>query len=100
VKRVRTVLKIVTPLLVALAVAQQVRKPAGERTWHGSLLGFVPYDFRLPTLAILRDAYWNPADHHIFTARPFGIGWAVNLHEVWRRISAGTVGGAAPAAAG
>jgi hypothetical protein len=99
VKRVRTVLKIVTPLLVAWAVAQQLRKPAGERTWHGSLLGFVPYDFRLPTLAILRDAYWNPSDRHIFTARPFGIGWALNLHEVWRRISSGTGSATASAAA-
>ena len=61
------------------AVYQELRKPPEERTWHWKVGGVVPYDFRIPTLERLRDAYWNPETDQIFTDRVFGVGWAVNI---------------------
>ena len=63
------------------AVLQQMEKPEEERTWHGKV-GFIPYNFRLPTLERLKDTCWNPHNHRIFTDRVFGIGWAINLHAL------------------
>jgi Family of unknown function (DUF5808) len=80
--RGRHAAKIVGAALVAAAVAQELRKPSSERTWHGRLAGFIPYDFRPPTVQRLRDAWWNPDDPRIFTDRVFGVGWAVNLGRV------------------
>ncbi|HYM51381.1 MAG TPA: DUF5808 domain-containing protein [Candidatus Limnocylindrales bacterium] len=68
-------------VLTAAAVAQELSKPEGERTWHGRVAG-VPYDFRWPTLQRVRDAYWNPNDDRIFTDRVVGIGWAVNFAQL------------------
>ena len=70
---------------VAGAVYVELRKPPDERTWNGKLLGFVPYDFRLPSLESLRKAYWNPASPKIFTPRPLGVGWAINVPTLLRR---------------
>ncbi|MDI3338898.1 MAG: DUF5808 domain-containing protein [Sphaerobacter sp.] len=67
------------------AVAQQLRRPAEERTWQGRV-AFVPYDFRLPTLERIRQAWWNPDDERIITPRAFGIGWAINLYQLRRRL--------------
>ena len=43
-----------TAFLAALvgAVWVELRKPPEDRTWNGRLLGFVPYDFRLPTSSV------------------------------------------------
>jgi hypothetical protein len=74
--------KLIGAALVAAAVAQELRKPSSERTWHGRLAGFVPYDFRPPTVQRFKDAWWNPSDPRIFTDRVFGVGWSVNLGRV------------------
>jgi hypothetical protein len=74
--------KLIGAALVAAAVAQELRKPSSERTWHGRLVGFVPYDFRPPTVQRFKDAWWNPDDPTIFTDRVFGVGWSVNLGRV------------------
>jgi hypothetical protein len=71
---------------VAGAIYTELRKPSDQRTWHGTLLGFVPYDFRLPTLEGLRQAYWNPHSPKVITARPLGVGWAVNIPTLLRRL--------------
>jgi len=65
--------------LVAAAIYQEIQKPAEERSWHGRIGGFMPYDFRSPTLERLREAYWNPDEPRIFTDRVLGVGWAVNF---------------------
>jgi len=52
----------------------------------GYLLGFIPYDFRAPTPRVLLERMWNPADRRLFTPRPFGIGWTVNLYTVARKL--------------
>ncbi|MCA1588209.1 MAG: hypothetical protein LC744_06055, partial [Chloroflexi bacterium] len=36
------------------AVYTELRKPPQRRTWHGKLLGVVPYDLRIPKLDDLR----------------------------------------------
>ncbi|HET7686045.1 MAG TPA: hypothetical protein VFM19_06570 [Candidatus Limnocylindria bacterium] len=77
---------------IAGAVYSELRKPAAERTWHGKLLGVVPYDFRIPRLDDLRRAYWNPNSPKLFTDRPLGVGWAVNIPTALRRIGITGVG--------
>lgn len=71
---------------VAGALYTELRKPSDQRTWNGTLFGFVPYDFRLPSLEQLRSAYWNPHSPKIFTARPLGVGWAINIPTLLRRV--------------
>ena len=72
------------------AIYVELRKPPEERTWNGKLLGVVPYDFRLPTLERLRSAYWNPRSPKVFTDRPLGVGWSVNIPTALRRIGVRT----------
>lgn len=68
------------------AVYTELRKPPQRRTWHGKLLGVVPYDLRIPKLNDLRLAYWNPRSQKVFTERPLGVGWAVNVPTLLRRL--------------
>jgi hypothetical protein len=70
--------------LTAAAIVQELRKPADDRTWHGKVVGFVPYDFRWPTVERIRGSWWNPSDERIFTEQVFGVGWAVNLGRLVR----------------
>jgi hypothetical protein len=72
------------------AVYTELRKPPAERTWNGKLLGAIPYDFRLPSIERLRQAYWNPKSPKLFTDRPFGVGWSVNIPTVMRRLGVRT----------
>ena len=71
---------------VAGALYTELRKPPAQRTWNGKLMGVVPYDFRLPSLEQLRSAYWNPRSPKIFSDRPLGVGWAVNIPTLLRRL--------------
>jgi hypothetical protein len=64
---------------VLLAVVRELRRPPGLRAWHGTVLGVVPYDFRRPTLARLRDTWWSPDDGRLLMPRVLGVGWSVNL---------------------
>jgi hypothetical protein len=68
--------------LILAALAQELAKPKAERTWTGRVLGFVPYDFRRPTLRRVKDAYWNPDDDGLFTERVLGVGWAINFYRL------------------
>jgi hypothetical protein len=65
--------------LVAACLARELARPPAERTWHGSLFGLVPYDFRPPTLARLRATLWDPANPHLLVPTAFGAGWSLNL---------------------
>jgi hypothetical protein len=71
---------------VGTAIYLEMRKPAEERTWHGKLMGVVPYDFRLPSIDRIRQAYWNPRSPKVFTDRPLGVGWSVNIPTLARRL--------------
>lgn len=76
----------VTVLTVALAaVCQELEKPKEERHWHGKL-GFIPYDFRMPTLERLKEGYWNEESSDIFSPEVLGIGWAVNFHALLEKM--------------
>lgn len=68
------------------AIYTELRKEPSQRTWHGRLLGLVPYDFRFPTLDRIRAAYWNPRSSRILTDRPLGVGWSVNIPALLRRL--------------
>lgn len=76
-----------TAVLAAVvgAVWTELRKPPAQRTWNGKLLGVIPYDFRMPSIESLRQAYWNPASPKIFSPRPLGVGWAINIPTLLRR---------------
>jgi hypothetical protein len=77
----RGAVRLTVAALVVAAVATELAKPSEERTWHGRVLGMVPYDFRVPTWERIRSAYWDPESDRLFTDRVFGVGWAVNLHR-------------------
>lgn len=72
------------------AIWVELQKPADERTWHGKLAGVVPYDFRIPSLERVRQAYWNPRSPKVFTDRPLGVGWAINIPTLLRRLGVHT----------
>ncbi|MDQ3881247.1 MAG: hypothetical protein M3295_09280 [Chloroflexota bacterium] len=68
------------------AVYKELRTPPAQRTWNGRLFNVIPYDFRVPSVDRLRNAYWNPDSDTVFTDRPIGVGWAVNLPPLLRRV--------------
>ena len=69
-------------LLVVLAIRDQLRLPPGERTWHGSIAGIVPYDFRLPTVERIRATFWNKDTSRILVPQAFGVGWTINFYPL------------------
>ncbi|HID86342.1 MAG TPA: hypothetical protein EYP55_03060 [Anaerolineae bacterium] len=85
-KKLRRWIAWIGMVLVATAIYQELQKPPEERAWHGRVAGLVPYDFRVPTLERLRQAYWNPDDPRIFTDRVLGVGWAVNFYSLLRSL--------------
>ena len=68
--------------LAVAAVVKELRLPAEERTWHGVVAGFVPYDYRVPTLARFKERLWAPDSEHVFNPQVFGVGWTVNVGRV------------------
>jgi hypothetical protein len=80
---VRNIWRLVLAVIGVIAVVQELRKPPNERTWHGKVADFVPYDFRMPTLARVRSTYWNP-EGPIMTGKVFGVGWSPNLGALTR----------------
>ena len=73
-------------ITVALAaVCQELEKPAEERTWRGKV-GFIPYDFRMPTIERIREGYWNEDSPHIFSPEVIGLGWSINFHAILEKM--------------
>ena len=66
-----------------VAVAKELRLPRDQRTWHGSLGGVVPYDFRRPTMARARERLWSPDSRYLLSARVFGAGWTINFGRLY-----------------
>ena len=83
-KRVNTLIRVVLVVLTITAIYKEIRKPREERQWHGKVAGFVPYDFRFPTMTRIRERLWNPDDPRIITERVFGLGWTINFYSVGR----------------
>jgi hypothetical protein len=67
------------------AICQELEKPKEERHWHGKL-GFIPYDFRLPTIERFKETYWNPDTTQIFVPEVWGIGWAINFYALLEKM--------------
>jgi hypothetical protein len=78
-------LKILALALVVAAVIKELRLPKEDRAWHGALGGFVPYDFRMPTLEKFKSTMWNPGGP-IIADRVFGVGWTINLGAVVAKV--------------
>lgn len=73
-------------LLIA-SVIRELRLPKEERTWHGVVLGRVPYDLRRPSLARIKAAVWNPDNPHLLVPTAFGVGWTLNLAALRKRLA-------------
>ncbi len=73
-------------LIVAAAIANELRKPADQRTWHNRLGGVLPYDLRPPTLARVKQTLWDPGNERILVPQAFGIGWSVNVGGLLKRL--------------
>lgn len=80
---VRNMWRLALAIIGVIAIIQELRKPADERTWHGKVVEVVPYDFRMPTVGRMRSTYWNP-EGPIITGKVFGVGWAPNLGALTR----------------
>jgi hypothetical protein len=81
---VRKLIKWTAIVLAGVAIWQQLRRPADERTWEGTLGGVVPYDFRPPTIARARQRWWNPEEPRLFVPQVFGVGWTINVARLVR----------------
>ena len=46
----------------------------------------VPYDWRAPTMARIKERTWNPNDSRVFTPHVFGWGYSINFYELGRRL--------------
>lgn len=86
-KKLARLIKLLVWGLLGAAVVQELKRPPEERTWHGTVGGVVPYDFRVPTAEKVRNAWWDP-DGPLFRPTAFGVGWAVNLAKVVQMLNA------------
>jgi hypothetical protein len=80
------IIRVLAMAAVAGAVYQELKQPPEQRTWHGTLLGVVPYDFRLPTPAKVLNAWWNPRSSRVVGDPVFGVGWSLNLAALTQRM--------------
>lgn len=79
-ERVKRVVRVLWLALVGAAVRDALRTGRS----HGELLGFVPYDFRFPTVERARDRMWNPDASRVLGPITFGVGWTLNLGRLAR----------------
>ena len=64
------------------ALVKELRLPKAERTWHGTVATYVPYDFRRPTVDRIRRRLWAPDDPQVLMPTVFGVGWSLNFGRV------------------
>ena len=77
--------KLALAIIGVIAIIQELRKPKEERTWHGEVASFVPYDFRMPTIGRMKTTYWDP-EGPILSGKVFGVGWAPNFGAATRMV--------------
>lgn len=78
--------RLLLAIIGVIAVVQELRKPPEQRTWHGKVARFVPYDFRKPTMERFRVTYWNP-DGPVISSKAWGVGWAPNIGAMKRMLA-------------
>jgi len=76
------VIRLVTIALAVVAVVKELRTPRDEREWNGVVVGFVPYDFRVPTAERIMERIWNPDGERLINPRVFGVGWTLNIGKL------------------
>ena len=81
-RTLKTLIKWTVIAIAAIAIIEELRKPAEDREWHGRVGGIVPYEFRPPSAVRIRESWWNPDDPRVITDTAFGVGWTVNLARV------------------
>ena len=81
-----TVVMILSLFLVVAAINDQLRKPAEQRTWHGTVFGF-PYDFRMPTIERIQETMWNKNTSRVLMPHAFGVGWSINFYPLLHPVS-------------
>jgi hypothetical protein len=84
--KLRKLIKWTAIALAAVAIVEQLRRPADERTWEGTVAGVVPYDFRPPTIERARSRWWSPEEPRLFVPQVFGVGWTVNVGRLVRLV--------------
>ena len=50
----------------------------------GKFLG-IPYDWSRPTVARLKERWWNPAEPRLLVPKAYGWGWALNVARLLGR---------------
>ncbi|HET7488652.1 MAG TPA: DUF5808 domain-containing protein [Acidimicrobiales bacterium] len=75
-------LRLAAIALAVAAVVKELRLPRAERTWHGTVAGFVPYEFRVPTPNRVRERVWSPESRAVLSPAIFGVGWTLNVGRV------------------
>ncbi|MCL2594905.1 MAG: DUF5808 domain-containing protein [Promicromonosporaceae bacterium] len=78
----RNLVQIALAGVAVAAVVKELKKPEGERDWHGTV-GPVPYDLRMPTVERVKERMWAPESEHIIGPRVFGAGWTVNFGRLY-----------------
>jgi len=81
-KRGPSLLKMVMFALVVAAVTKELQKDPEDREWHGTVAGFVPYEFRVPTVERFKERVWDPDGEHLLSPHVWGVGWTVNVGRV------------------
>lgn len=84
---VANVWRLLLAIVGIIALVQELRKPAEERTWHGKVADFVPYDFRMPNVDRMRETYWNP-EGPLLSSKVWGVGWSPNFGALKKLIGA------------
>ena len=81
-------IRMIAVAMVISALRRELSKPAAERTWQGKVWQVVPYDFRVPTWARVRERMWAPDRPRLFSPQVFGVGWTVNVGRVYKVLTA------------
>ncbi|MET0789704.1 MAG: DUF5808 domain-containing protein [Cellulomonas sp.] len=75
-------IRLITLALAVAALVKELRTPPEEREWNGVVVGFVPYDFRMPTVERIKQRFWDPQGAHLISPRVFGVGWTLNVGRI------------------
>ncbi len=81
-KWLNRILQVTAVTLALAAIFQELEKPKEERKWYGKIAGFIPYDFRPPTMERFKESYWNPYERRVLTPEVFGVGWTINFYTL------------------
>jgi hypothetical protein len=76
--RSNKVIRWATFIVGVAAIVQELKKPSDERAWHGEVAGFIPYDFRPPSMDRIRSRWWDPSGP-LIQPQVFGVGWTLNI---------------------